>query len=431
MKAIFFTITFILSSTLSFSQSGWYTQLNQQSTDFQDFYFLNSQTGWVVGYSGTIFKTTNGGNNWIQHNISSAYQLTNVTFINSNTGFASGFTYDIYFEPVLFKTTDGGNTWNLTHHIILGSYRNICFINEETGFIPYTSFGNYLFKTTNSGATWNETNSNLENNFSLNYIQYINSNTGFISCYKVVDSNSPIINRIIKTTDSGKTWFVLQTDTVPYSNSNFNRKVHFFDENTGYLQRGNLFKTTNAGLSFFQLSTGFINSFYFPVKDTGWCVGYSGKLIKTIDGGQSWTNQNIASNTDIFPVFFIDSKTGWAGGYIGGGGGGLIIHTVTGGLNSINSSPAEISVRFILNQNYPNPFNPSTVISYSLPERSDVRIIIYDVQGKELKTLVDEPQSAGNYETTFYAKELSSGIYFYSLYANGNKIETRKMTILK
>jgi hypothetical protein len=85
---------------------------------------------------------------------------------------------------------------------------------------------------------------------------------------------------------------------------------------------------------------------------------------------------------------------------------------------------------FQLEQNYPNPFNPSTRIRYSIPEASFASIKVYDMLGKEVATLVNEEQSAGNYEVDFDATGLSSGIYFYKLQA-GNFIETRKMTILK
>lgn len=83
-----------------------------------------------------------------------------------------------------------------------------------------------------------------------------------------------------------------------------------------------------------------------------------------------------------------------------------------------------------LKQNYPNPFNPSTVISYSIAKSSHVTLKIYDVLGKEVRVLVNEGVEPGNYQVTLDAQHLSSGIYFYQLEA-GNKIETRKMMLMK
>ncbi len=85
---------------------------------------------------------------------------------------------------------------------------------------------------------------------------------------------------------------------------------------------------------------------------------------------------------------------------------------------------------FALNQNYPNPFNPSTVISYSLPNASNVRLTVYNAIGQPVKALENGFKAAGNYNISFNASELSSGIYFYKLEA-GQFSQTRKMMLVK
>lgn len=85
---------------------------------------------------------------------------------------------------------------------------------------------------------------------------------------------------------------------------------------------------------------------------------------------------------------------------------------------------------FVLYQNYPNPFNPTTKISYSIPERSNVILKVYDVLGREVATLVNEFRSAGKHEINFNASHLSSGVYFYTLLAN-EFTETRKFILMK
>ncbi len=77
-----------------------------------------------------------------------------------------------------------------------------------------------------------------------------------------------------------------------------------------------------------------------------------------------------------------------------------------------------------LYQNYPNPFNPTTTIKYSIPlnekfEVSNVQLKVYDILGKEIATLVNQKQKAGNYEVEWNASEVPSGIYFYSIQTNG------------
>jgi len=85
---------------------------------------------------------------------------------------------------------------------------------------------------------------------------------------------------------------------------------------------------------------------------------------------------------------------------------------------------------FALEQNYPNPFNPSTLIKYSIPKNSFVKLSVYNLIGEEVNVVVNEEVDAGFYEVTFNAINLPSGIYFYRLQA-GNIIQMKKMVLLK
>ncbi|MFZ1290817.1 MAG: T9SS type A sorting domain-containing protein [Melioribacteraceae bacterium] len=98
--------------------------------------------------------------------------------------------------------------------------------------------------------------------------------------------------------------------------------------------------------------------------------------------------------------------------------------------SDIEDEVEEIPNNFILNQNYPNPFNPETKISYSLPKNSNVTVKIYNILGSEITTLVNEKQNSGNYEITFNATNLASGVYFYSLHTE-NFTQTKKMVLLR
>jgi hypothetical protein len=86
--------------------------------------------------------------------------------------------------------------------------------------------------------------------------------------------------------------------------------------------------------------------------------------------------------------------------------------------------------RYNLAQNFPNPFNPTTSIRYSIPKRSNVTLKVYDILGNEVANLVNEEKNRGVYTVTFNASALASGIYFYTLRAEGF-IQTKKMLLLK
>jgi hypothetical protein len=96
----------------------------------------------------------------------------------------------------------------------------------------------------------------------------------------------------------------------------------------------------------------------------------------------------------------------------------------------IKLTHAPIPSNFKLLQNYPNPFNPSTTIGYQVPINSFVVLKVFDILGREVQSLVNERQSAGNHYVRFSAANLPTGVYFYRLQA-GTFTETKKLTVLK
>ena len=108
----------------------------------------------------------------------------------------------------------------------------------------------------------------------------------------------------------------------------------------------------------------------------------------------------------------------------------------------IQNTSQTLPSKFLLYQNYPNPFNPVTKIKFAIPsdvksrlvgtgsKTSDVKLIIYDITGREIQTLVNEKLNPGTYEVTFDGSNLSSGIYFYQM-RSGEFIETKKLVLLK
>jgi hypothetical protein len=96
---------------------------------------------------------------------------------------------------------------------------------------------------------------------------------------------------------------------------------------------------------------------------------------------------------------------------------------------SVQTTPGVARV-YSLEQNYPNPFNPSTKINFSLPEQSNVELVVFNVLGQKVATLVNESLKAGNHSVTFDASKISSGVYFYRIDA-GRFTSTKKMLFMK
>ena len=104
---------------------------------------------------------------------------------------------------------------------------------------------------------------------------------------------------------------------------------------------------------------------------------------------------------------------------------------VPGPLTSVIRTNSAQPAKFSLEQNYPNPFNPMTTIQFQIANPAKVSLIVYNVLGQKVATLVDGAKQAGTYQAQFDASRLSSGVYFYRLAADGNFLETRKMMLLK
>ena len=171
------------------------------------------------------------------------------------------------------------------------------------------------------------------------------------------------------------------------------------------------------GVSFTDANTGIVIGL-----DT---TGIAGVIWRTTTGGGDWINQSFGNN-GFYGVCFTDSITGTVVG-----DNGTIFHTTTGGVTGIiDNSAKSLPNQFALEQNYPNPFNPTTNISYSLPRNGFVTLKVYDILGREVRTLVNEYEAAGSYNVTFNASNFASGVYIYQL-RSGNFLATKKLLLMK
>ena len=99
-------------------------------------------------------------------------------------------------------------------------------------------------------------------------------------------------------------------------------------------------------------------------------------------------------------------------------------------LTDVKNVGGVIPMKFSLEQNFPNPFNPSTMIKFSIPKANRVTLVVYNLLGQKIATLIDKDMTAGDHQADFNAANLSSGIYFYSL-TSGTYNVTKKMILLK
>ena len=197
---------------------------------------------------------------------------------------------------------------------------------------------------------------------------------------------------------------------------------------------------TNTLLQVFLFGDGSNNKFRFAVKENSlntfevspwYDVDWIGWKLVTWDLslGQTgnWIGNNILEPPLSFDSFQMTYETG---------------NQNTGtyyfdDLRTASFSPTDVEevsgitpTEYTLAQNYPNPFNPSTQIKFSVPQTSNVKIIVTDILGKEVATLVNDNLAAGNYSVNFNANNVSSGIYFYSLITDNFK-QSKKMVLVK
>jgi len=89
-----------------------------------------------------------------------------------------------------------------------------------------------------------------------------------------------------------------------------------------------------------------------------------------------------------------------------------------------------LPLEYSISQNYPNPFNPASTIRYTIPQTDFVKISIYNILGNEIKVLVNEEKDPGDYEISFDAREIASGVYFYKI-STGKFSQIKKMIVMK
>jgi len=386
----------------------WKKQVGNLKT-YTDIFFTDINTGYIVGKAGIVRKTTNSGQNWSDINLGTTYGLNKVFFTSSNTGYICG---DSGFVS---KTTDAGSNWiSQITPATDSNFLSLHFVNENTGYLG-TDLGS-IIKTTNGGAKWTRiytlTGTGIP---SLNDIDFLNFEKGI-----VVGTS-----RILLTTNSGQNWQIVVQNGIAL------KTVNYLDT-TNIIACGSsdrILKSTDAGQTWFNINFQFGGNIYssqFFGNQFGIICGQNGRVARTTNGGINWILQEFLASEILYSLNFTDPNTGYVVGQ-----GGQIIKTTNGGLSFISSSLEVIPQDYTLHQNYPNPFNPNTTIDYELRKPGVIEIKVYDISGKYIKTLVNKYHPPGNYTLEMEASDLSSGVYFYTMYSNNHFINSKKFLIIK
>jgi photosystem II stability/assembly factor-like uncharacterized protein len=407
---------------------------------------IDSNSAIVVGEKGTILKTTDSGKSWfkidlnIDNNlnaISNRYQF----FLSKNSSIIAG-------DSILLISSDNGETWLIKNEPYNFTSIDQGFTtplrraipglasNPDSSIVLGTEGGRIVYST-DKGNTWQDTLlldlKIIAVNFDLYGLVPLGSGTTFkvlaASSSKYVEGN--IFNNEWEKYDIGI--------YVPWQNiisGDFAYIYKFLVGDGGEIASTPLLLRREENDSAWTNISQNLPIGLFPnkIKNFGSAVficGTYGKIFRSSDNGDEWTEQLTPVNTKLNDISFLTSFSFYNSdiGYAVGESG-TILYTSNGGITSVernsNNQPAE----FKLYQNYPNPFNPGTVIKYTIPKEGRVRLIIYNVLGEEVKALVNSSQGPGKYSVEFSSRNLASGIYFYEIKFNNSTL-SKKMLLLK
>jgi photosystem II stability/assembly factor-like uncharacterized protein len=354
----------------------WFAQFNGGSyLGFKSIYFIDPIYGWTVwpGYGG-IYSTTDGGTNWVERTEIPLYQANDIYFTNADTGWVAD-DYDGFYE-----TTDAGISWDTLNGI---------YHPRQFSLFPYTNhfwvYGfSHLYETNNNGFTWQEITPSVQlfSKFSapLNWLGYGVDGGGYI--VKYIDSSF-----------------------IPVKLISFNAKVNNDIVTLSWIT---VTETNNKGFEIERLKD------YKIKRLKNWeKIGYINGLGTTTEPkSYTFTDNNLSSGTYKYRLKQIDYD-----------GRFKYSKELTVDINN--------PMKYYLSQNYPNPFNPTTKINFELPEQTNVKIMLYDIIGRDLKTLINKKLDAGFYTIPLKSDNLSSGVYFYRMTTSEGYTAVKKLIILK
>jgi photosystem II stability/assembly factor-like uncharacterized protein len=357
--------------------------------------------------------------------------------------------YAASFKAGVFYSSNNGNEWiplglNSTPNVYLQCIHllnNDIFAGGQSG----------IYKTTNFGINW------IHSSFP-DCVWSINSigDILFACC------NDFYFGGVFKSTDRGENWISTSLQNIDvWSIEASNNKIF---AGTGW---DGLFISSDYGDSWVNCSSFNYNGTICAIAITNSkiFVGASKKIYLSTNGGDNWSLILTASKLITSLISYdniIMAGTDSTGIYVSENNGanwvqkneGLIDLRITSliikdgyifagtksksvwkralsdiiGITKISNSLPE---RFLLYQNFPNPFNPASTIKFDIKSKELIKLLVYDILGREVSTLVNEQLNPGTYSVSFDGSNLSSGVYYYRLTTDGMMVDTKKMILIK
>jgi photosystem II stability/assembly factor-like uncharacterized protein len=412
-KFYFFLITlFAVNGTIA----QWIPQNSGTSNNLNYVYFTDADTGYAIGDSGTILKTTDGGDNWSIQSSGLLKSLRSVFFTSSNEGYIVG------DSGTILKTINGGVSWEFQISGITDAITSVHFPEPNTGYaVGGTFLTGTILKTTDGGTNWTIIKS--DSNITLSSVFFTNVNTGY-----AVGTNGWMSNEglILRTTNGGTDW--IATVFNDYYGTGFHT-VCFPEANIGYVVGGCcgpgtifgiLYKSTDAGENWtgqewINVSAMGAGSIHFLNADTGFVTSAygSGAIFKTTNGGVNltgWITPTFSYPSLLNSVYFTDIETGYVVGE-----GGTILKTTDGGGFPVGTS--DVSDKSSVFKIFPNPSSDQIAIEFF----GEGQLSILNVTGQEiLKQIIVD------HKTQIDITGLSDGVYFIKL-IEGNTVQIEKL----
>lgn len=376
---------------------------------------------WIVGApnssaSDQVVFSSNGGNSFVIQNVNgSRASYKSISMADVNTGYICG-----NFGAVR-KTVNGGLSWDSLTTIIPDSLNlnKIDFIDANTGWVfsNTSNSSGTIWKTQDGGASWIQEKlmDSVSSGIRIYAADMVNDRTGFCINGK---------REVWGTTNGGDNWAAI----YPQISSTTMRDICMLNERTGFICGGlKVFKTTDGWLTSDSVPMPFNDEFYSTKwfdSANGYVSMQKGPVLRTTNGGAEWEFY-ATSSSNVNRIFAKSIDTAYAFGEFGNI---LKLEKVLVGITWKNSTP----VQYYLGQNYPNPFNPVTQIKFGIAKRSKVSLKVYDITGSLVQTYFDNIElNPGDAAVKFDGRNLASGVYFYTLYIDNNRIDTKKMVLVK